>query len=30
MRPHWLQIDVFWQSGAPPEGFWQPDQGVPS
>ncbi len=41
MRPHWLRIggywyprggipiDVFWQSGAPPEGLWLPDQGVP-
>jgi 7-cyano-7-deazaguanine reductase len=40
MRPHWLRIggywyprggipiDVFWQSGAPPEGLWLPDQGV--
>ena len=39
--PHWLRIggywyprggipiDVFWQSGAPPEGLWLPDQGVP-
>lgn len=42
MRPQWLRIggywyprggipiDVFWQSGAPPEGLWLPDQGVPS
>ena len=41
MAPHWLRIggywyprggmpiDVFWQSGAPPEGLWLPDQGVP-
>ena len=41
MRPVWLRIggywyprggipiDVFWQSGAPPEGLWLPDQGVP-
>lgn len=40
MRPHWLRIggywyprggmpiDVFWQSGALPEGLWAPDQGV--
>ncbi|MBA3940751.1 MAG: NADPH-dependent 7-cyano-7-deazaguanine reductase QueF [Sphingopyxis sp.] len=40
MRPKWLRIggywyprggipiDVFWQSGAPPEGLWLPDQGV--
>jgi 7-cyano-7-deazaguanine reductase len=20
---------VFWQTGAPPEGVWIPDQGVP-
>ncbi|MGN6848419.1 MAG: preQ(1) synthase, partial [Sphingomicrobium sp.] len=20
--------DVFWQSGAPPDGLWLPDQGV--
>src|SRR6476620_341649 len=38
--PHWLRIggywfprggipiDVFWQSGPPPEGLWLPDQGV--
>lgn len=25
-----IPIDVFWQSGAPPEGLWLPDQGVPS
>ena len=42
MRPQWLRIggywyprggipiDVFWQSGSPPEGLWLPDQGVPS
>ncbi|WP_439532719.1 preQ(1) synthase [Polymorphobacter sp.] len=41
MRPRWLRIggywyprggipiDVFWQSGPPPEGLWLPDQGVP-
>ena len=23
-----IPIDVFWQSGAPPEGVWLPDQGV--
>ncbi|MFL6793664.1 MAG: NADPH-dependent 7-cyano-7-deazaguanine reductase, partial [Sphingomicrobium sp.] len=40
MQPRWLRIggywyprggipiDVFWQSGAPPEGLWLPDQGV--
>ncbi len=40
MQPQWLRIggywyprggipiDVFWQSGAPPEGLWLPDQGV--
>ena len=40
MTPLWLRIggywyprggipiDVFWQSGAPPEGLWVPDQGV--
>ena len=40
MKPRWLRIggywyprggmpiDVFWQSGAPPEGLWLPDQGV--
>ncbi len=40
-RPKWLRIggywyprggipiDVFWQTGAPPEGLWLPDQGVP-
>jgi 7-cyano-7-deazaguanine reductase len=41
MAPHWLRIggfwyprggipiDVFWQSGPPPEGLWLPDPGVP-
>ena len=40
-RPTWLRIagywyprggipiDVFWQTGAPPEGAWIPDTGVP-
>ena len=40
MKPQWLRIggywyprggipiDVFWQTGAPPEGLWLPDQGV--
>jgi len=40
MAPRWLRIggywyprggmpiDVFWQSGPPPEGLWVPDQGV--
>jgi 7-cyano-7-deazaguanine reductase len=40
MKPLWLRIggywyprggipiDVFWQSGVPPEGLWIPDQGV--
>ena len=40
MKPLWLRIggywyprggipiDVFWQSGNPPEGLWLPDQGV--
>ena len=40
MKPNWLRIggywyprggmpiDVFWQSAAPPEGLWLPDQGV--
>ena len=23
-----LPIDVFWQTGTPPEGVWVPDQGV--
>jgi len=42
MAPLWLRIggywyprggipiDVFWQTGAPPEGLWVPDQGVPA
>lgn len=42
MSPRWLRIggywyprggipiDVFWQSGPPPEGLWLPDQGVQS
>jgi 7-cyano-7-deazaguanine reductase len=41
LKPVWLRIgayfyprggipiDVFWQSGAPPDGVWVPDQGVP-
>jgi len=40
LQPEWIRIggywyprggmpiDVFWQSGAPPEGVWLPDQGV--
>jgi 7-cyano-7-deazaguanine reductase len=40
MEPKWLRIggywyprggmpiDVFWQTGLPPEGLWLPDQGV--
>ncbi len=24
-----IPIDVFWQTGEPPEGVWLPDQGVP-
>ena len=40
LEPHWLRIggywyprggmpiDVFWQTGATPEGLWLPDQGV--
>ena len=24
-----IPIDVFWQSGPPPQGAWVPDQGVP-
>src|SRR5438045_1548806 len=40
IEPRWLRIggywyprggipiDVFWQSGRPPEGLWLPDQGV--
>lgn len=42
IQPHWLRIggywyprgglpiDVFWQTGVPPEGVWLPDQGVPA
>lgn len=42
LEPRWLRIggywfprggipiDVFWQTGAPPEGLWVPDQGVPA
>ena len=42
LRPQWLRIggywyprggipiDVFWQTGAPPQDLWLPDQGVPS
>ena len=42
MKPRWLRIggywyprggipiDVFWQSGPPPEGLWLPHQGVAS
>jgi 7-cyano-7-deazaguanine reductase len=41
LSPRWLRIggywyprggmpiDVFWQTSAPPEGLWLPDQGVP-
>lgn len=41
LHPQWLRIggywyprggipiDVFWQTSAPPEGLWVPDQGVP-
>lgn len=41
LNPKWLRIggywyprggipiDVFWQTGTPPEGLWVPDQGVP-
>jgi 7-cyano-7-deazaguanine reductase len=41
LEPRWLRIggywyprggipiDVFWQTGAPPDGVWLPDQGVP-
>ena len=25
-----IPIDVFWQTGAPPDGVWVPDQGVPA
>jgi 7-cyano-7-deazaguanine reductase len=40
LEPSWLRIggywyprggipiDVFWQTGAPPQGLWLPDQGV--
>jgi 7-cyano-7-deazaguanine reductase len=24
-----IPIDVFWQSGTPPDGVWVPEQGVP-
>ena len=24
-----IPIDVFWQTGEPPQGVWVPDQGVP-
>ena len=42
LEPKWLRIggywyprggmpiDVFWQTGTPPEGLWLPDQGVAS
>ena len=42
LKPKWLRIggywyprggipiDVFWQTGAPLEGVWLPDQGVPT
>ena len=42
MSPLWLRIggywyprggipiDVFWQTGSPPDGVWIPDQGVPA
>jgi 7-cyano-7-deazaguanine reductase len=42
LDPHWLRIggywyprggipiDVFWQTGKPPEALWLPDQGVPT
>jgi 7-cyano-7-deazaguanine reductase len=41
LEPHWLRIggyfnprggmpiDVFWQTGTPPDGVWIADQGVP-
>lgn len=41
IQPRWLRIggywyprggipiDVFWQTGTPPDGLWLPDQGVP-
>ncbi len=25
-----IPIDIFWQTGAPPDGVWVPEQGVPS
>jgi 7-cyano-7-deazaguanine reductase len=25
-----MPIDVFWQTGTPPEGLWVPDQGIPT
>jgi 7-cyano-7-deazaguanine reductase len=25
-----IPIDVFWQTGTPPDGAWVPDQGVPA
>ncbi|MBX2806690.1 MAG: preQ(1) synthase [Hyphomicrobiales bacterium] len=25
-----IPIDIFWQTGKPPENLWLPDQGVPS
>jgi 7-cyano-7-deazaguanine reductase len=25
-----IPIDIFWQTGVPPEGLWLPDQGVPT
>lgn len=42
LAPQWLRIgaywyprggipiDVFWQTGEPPQGIWLPDQGVPT
>ena len=24
-----IPIDIFWQTGTPPDGVWLPDQGVP-
>lgn len=42
LEPRWLRIggywyprggipiDVFWQTGTPPDGVWLPDTGVPS
>ncbi|WP_374274408.1 preQ(1) synthase [Brevundimonas sp.] len=42
LEPRWLRIggwwyprggipiDVFWQTGGPPEGLWLPEPGVPS